>query len=232
MDSQLWDARYAAADLVWSAGPNATVAALTADLPPGRALDVAAGEGRNAIWLAERGWDADALDFSRVGLDRAERIAADRLAVAQSAGGGPVGHFATIHADVTAGWTPEPGSYDLVLVIFLHLPSPALTRVHQAAAAAVAPGGVLLVLAHDRSNLAEGVGGPQDPAILPTPEQVAADLADTGLTIERAEIVLRPVDGAPRPARDCLVLATRPSPGPTGPTGPTAPTVPTVPKGA
>ena len=82
MDSQLWDARYAAADLVWSAGPNATVAALTADLPPGRALDVAAGEGRNAIWLAERGWDADALDFSRVGLDRAERIAADRLAVA------------------------------------------------------------------------------------------------------------------------------------------------------
>ena len=103
---------------------------------------------------------------------------------------------------------------------------------HQAAAAAVAPGGVLLVLAHDRSNLAEGVGGPQDPAILPTPEQVAADLADTGLTIERAEIVLRPVDGAPRPARDCLVLATRPSPGPTGPTGPTAPTVPTVPKGA
>ena len=54
MDATLWDDRYAASDLVWSAEPNPTVATLPADLPPGRALDVAAGEGRNAIWLAER----------------------------------------------------------------------------------------------------------------------------------------------------------------------------------
>ena len=208
MDATLWDDRYAASDLVWSAEPNATVATLTADLPPGRALDVAAGEGRNAIWLAERGWDADAVDFSPVGLARAERLAAQRLSNAVAAGA-DVGRFRAIVADVTAGWEPEPQAYDLVLVIFLHLPVQARAAAHRAAAAALAPGGLLVVLAHDRSNLAEGVGGPQDPAILPTPEEVVADLADTGLTIERAEVIARTVDGADRPARDCLVLARR-----------------------
>jgi len=208
MDATLWDDRYAASDLVWSAEPNATVATLTADLPPGRALDVAAGEGRNAIWLAERGWDADAVDFSPVGLDRAERLAAQRLSNAVAAGA-DVGRFRAIVADVTAGWEPAPQAYDLVLVIFLHLPVQARAAAHRAAAAALAPGGLLVVLAHDRSNLAEGVGGPQDPAILPTPGEVVADLADTGLTVERAEVIARTVAGADRPARDCLVLARR-----------------------
>lgn len=208
MDANLWDDRYAASDLVWSAEPNATVAALTADLRSGRALDIAAGEGRNSIWLAERGWDADAMDYSRVGLERAERLAAQRLSNAAAAGG-DVGRFRAIVADITAGWEPEPLAYDLVLVIFLHLPAAARATAHRAAASGLAPGGLLLVLAHDRSNLDEGVGGPQDPAILPTPQEVVADLADSGLLVERAEVILRTVEGADRPARDCLVLARR-----------------------
>jgi len=208
VDANLWDDRYAASDLVWSAEPNATVAALTADLRSGRALDIAAGEGRNSIWLAERGWDADAMDYSRVGLERAERLAAQRLSNAAAAGG-DVGRFRAIVADITAGWEPEPLAYDLVLVIFLHLPAAARATAHCAAASGVAPGGLLLVLAHDRSNLDEGVGGPQDPAILPTPQEVVADLADSGLLVERAEVILRTVEGADRPARDCLVLARR-----------------------
>jgi SAM-dependent methyltransferase len=219
MDSHLWDERYAAAELVWSAGPNEMVAALTADLPPGRVLDVAAGEGRNAIWLAERGWAADAVDFSRVGLDRAERIAAERLTsqnvtsqrLTSQRRTSTSGQLVTIHADVTDGWEPRAAAYDLVLVVFLHLPAGLRAHVHRTVAAGVAPGGRLLILAHDRSNLTEGVGGPQDPAILPTPAEVADDLADTGLELERAEIILRAVAGAERPARDCLVLARRPS---------------------
>jgi len=76
MGAQAWDERYARADLVWSAGPNATVAQWCADLPPGRAVDLGAGEGRNGIWLAQRGWDVTAVDFSSVGLERARSLAA------------------------------------------------------------------------------------------------------------------------------------------------------------
>ena len=77
MDAARWDERYAATDLLWSAEPNRFVAENLADLPPGRALDLAAGEGRNAIWLARRGWDVTAADFSQVALDRGRRIAGE-----------------------------------------------------------------------------------------------------------------------------------------------------------
>lgn len=203
MDASTWDARYAAAELVWSAGPNATVAELTAPLTPGRAVDLAAGEGRNALWLAERGWDATAVDYSSVAMDRARRIAAERL-------GEHADRFTAVTADVL-GWAAIGTAYDLVLVIFLHLPAADLRRVHRAAAAAVAPGGRLLVLAHDRSNLHHGHGGPQEAAILPTPDEIVADLDGSGLLVERAEVILREVADAPRPARDALVWARRPA---------------------
>ena len=77
MDADAWDERYAAAELVWSREPNQFVAAELADLPPGTAVDLAAGEGRNAIWLAARGWAATAVDFSQVALDKGARLAAE-----------------------------------------------------------------------------------------------------------------------------------------------------------
>src|ERR1700712_1041252 len=83
MDAQTWDERYAAAGLVWSATPNQFVAAELAALPPGRALDLACGEGRNALWLADRGWQVTAVDFSRVALDKGRALAA------RQAGSGP-----------------------------------------------------------------------------------------------------------------------------------------------
>lgn len=205
MDSRGWDDRYAASELIWSAGPNATVAELTADLPPGRALDLAAGEGRNAIWLAERGWDATAVDFSSVAMERARRIGTERLGAAAA------GRLTTVAADVLE-WAASGTAYDLVLVIFLHLPAAQRRGVHRRAADALAPGGMLLVLAHDRSNLDGGVGGPQDPAILPTPEEIVGDLAGIpGLLVDRSEVILRPVvtDDGERMARDCLVVAHR-----------------------
>jgi SAM-dependent methyltransferase len=218
MDAREWDARYAAAaaaaDTVWSVTPNATIGTLTETLPAGRALDIASGEGRNAIWLAERGWQATALDFSEVATARARELAAARL-------GASATRFEAIAADVLGwpGWEAARAAYDLVLVVFLHLPAPQRRIVHRYAAAALAPGGRLIVLAHDRSNLTDGVGGPQDPTLLPTPDEVVADLDDTGLRIERAEVIDRVVpvpdsaagpDAAePRVARDCLVVAIR-----------------------
>ena len=202
MDAATWNARYAGSDLVWGAAPNLFVVAEFQGYPPGRALDIACGEGRNAIWLATRGWQATGIDFSPVGLDRAAELAADA---------GVADRVEFVVGDVVAGPLP-PGPFDAVIVAYLQLPAPQRRAALRRAAQVVAPGGTLLVVGHDTTNLADGVGGPQDPAVLFTPEQVQADLADLpDLTTEKAERVRRPMatsDGQ-RVAIDALVRARR-----------------------
>jgi SAM-dependent methyltransferase len=205
MDAATWDARYAESELVWSAGPNVWVETLTSELPPGRALDLAAGECRNALWLASRGWTVTAVDFSAVALERGRRLAAERL-------GDDARRLTTVHADVLT-WTPEHRGFDLVLVVYLHLPAHERQAALASAAEAVAPGGTLLVVGHDLANLSGGVGGPQDPEVLCRPTDVIADVEPSGLQVQRADTVRRPVvqeDGTTRDALDLLVLATRP----------------------
>jgi SAM-dependent methyltransferase len=205
MDSSEWDARYAATDLVWTATPNRWVEAELSDLPPGRAVDLACGEGRNALWLAGRGWRVTAVDFSGVALAKGRRAA-------QAAGDGRADRIDWIEADLL-GYQPEPGSYDAVVIAYLQLPADERRVVIRRAATALADGGVALVVAHDTANLAGGVGGPPDPAVLYTADDVRSDLTASGipLRIERAQQVLRPVEGEPRPAIDLLVRATRSS---------------------
>jgi len=203
MDAAGWDARYAASELVWSAGPNASVVEQVtthlAGVAPGRAIDLAGGEGRNALWLAEQGWDAELVEFSAVALEKATAIAAQR--------GVPL---RTTLADVTTAPPLEPA--ELVLVCYLQLPAEPLARALGHAASLIAPGGTLLVIAHERDNLEHGYGGPPDAALLPTVAQVLAALGG-GLVIEEAGQVRRPVDttDGPREAIDLLVRASRPS---------------------
>jgi SAM-dependent methyltransferase len=174
-DAGAWDARYAESDWLWSAGPNATIAEIVEPLPPGSVLDVGAGEGRHAVWLAERGWQVTAVDFSSVGLDKGRRRAEAR--------GLDVGW---VRADLR-DWLPAPGTtYDLVLMVYLHLDADVLPRL----AEWVAPGGCLVVLGHARRNLTDGVGGPQDARLLHTEEQLRT--AADGLQVERLGEVLRP----------------------------------------
>ena len=195
MDSTAWNERYHQAEWVWSLAPNRFVAEQLAGLSPGRALDLACGEGRNALWLARQGWRVTAVDFAEVALDKGRRRAAkDGL------------ELEWIAADLTV-YVPEPGGFDLVLIAYLHLQPGDMRAVLSRAANALAPSGMLFVVGHDATNPAEGVGGPQDPGILYTPETIATSL-DT-LRIDRAERVKRPVDGAPRPAIDTLVVAVR-----------------------
>jgi SAM-dependent methyltransferase len=190
-----WDQRYRSTELVWSAGPNVFVVAETSDLAPGRALDVACGEGRNAVWLARRGWDVVAADYSPAALRKARDIAAD------------AGVDVTfVEADATS-WDPA-GSFDLVLLCYLQLPRDLMARALQRVVPAVAPGGTLLVIGHDRRNLEEGVGGPSRPEVLLDPGEVAE--AATGLVVEAATTVERAVEGQDRPALDTLVRAHRP----------------------
>ncbi|MEO6510220.1 MAG: class I SAM-dependent methyltransferase [Nocardioides sp.] len=198
MDAAGWDERYAASELVWSAGPNRFVDELCADLSPGRALDLAAGEGRNAVWLAQRGWTVTAADFSQVGLDKGKQIA-DRAGVAD--------RVAWVVADATT--TDWPAEHDLVVVAYLQLVEEERRSAHERAFAALQPGGVLVVVAHDSTNLTEGAGGPQDPEVLMTADDVLADLAGNDLDVLRAERVARPVGDAT--AYDCLVVLERSS---------------------
>lgn len=197
MDARGWDERYGATPLVWSAGPNELFASLVQDWPPGRALDVACGEGRTALWLASRGWAVRAVDFSPVGIDKGRRRArAEGLDVEWDV-------VDVVHADLGAG------DFDLVVVLYLHLPAPQSEQVVQRCIRALAPGGRLVVIAHARDNIEHGVGGPQDPALLPTPEALAQWAH--GLDVERCEHVLRETpDGD---AIDVLLVARRPRPG-------------------
>lgn len=199
MDASGWDARYAEKELVWSAGPNTFVEAEVADLPPGRALDLAGGEGRNAIWLAQRGWTVELVEFSRVALDKARQLA-------EHAGV----ELTLTEADLTADPRLEPA--DLVLVIYLQVPPEASRRATHLAASLVAPGGTLLFVAHAKRNLVDGVGGPSDDEVLRSVEEVRDDLDGTGLRITKADEVLRPVetDDGVRDAIDVLIRAERP----------------------
>jgi len=197
VDRHQWDERYATDELIWRAEPNRFLADEVRDLEPGRALDLASGEGRNAVWLAEAGWDVVAVDFSAVGLAKARRLAAERAVDVE-----------WIEADVVE-WSPPAGSFDLVVIMYLHLPAAERRRVLDGAARALVPGGVLLAVGHDSSNLTEGTGGPQDPTILYSPDDLAADVP--GLRVERADRVHRPVatEQGERQAVDALLRAVR-----------------------
>jgi SAM-dependent methyltransferase len=198
MDATEWDERYAAIDLVWGAEPNRFVAVECADLAPGRAIDLACGEGRNAIWLATLGWRAEGVDWSTVAIDKAAKLA-EHAGVAD--------RTEWRCADLLAV-EPEPGAYDLVLLAYLQVPDEARRVVFSRAASAVAPGGTFLLVAHDGHNLHEGHGGPQDAAVLYEPDDVVAFL--DGFDVQRADHVNREVAGAPRPAIDVVVRARRP----------------------
>jgi len=203
MEAHEWDQRYAEKELVWSSEPNVFVAQTVADLPPGRALDVACGEGRNAIWLASKGWKATGVDFSQVAIDKAKQLA-QRAGVSVE----------WVCADVTA-WQPPASSFDLILFSYLHLPPEKMTETLGRAKRALAPNGLLFVVGHATKNLTEGWGGPPVAEVLYEPEDLLAWLEKAGgepLRVERAENVLREVDTpeGPKRAIDTLVLARAP----------------------
>lgn len=194
-----WDERYGAIESVWGVAPNRWVEQELAGMHPGVALDLACGEGRNSIWLDSLGWRVTAVDFSAVAIDKARE--GERRAGGQ-------GRITWQVADATTYAAPEP--VDLALLCYLQVEPPARRAAVSGAAAALAPGGVLLVVAHDSRNLTDGAGGPQDPNVLYTAADIAADLAGTDLVVEVSDEVSRPVEGAPRPAIDALLRARRP----------------------
>jgi len=197
MDATSWDDRHSDEERFSHRDPNRFVMNAVERLDPGAALVLACGQGQNAIWLAEQGWEVTALDYSPVALEKAAAAAAQSGADVR---------FAS--ADLMA-WQPD-STYDLVTIVYLQIPLPERHEVWRKAAGAVAPGGHLLLVGHDSRNLEEGYGGPSHEAVLYTASEAARVIGEI-LDVERSETMLRPVeveDGT-RFAIDNLVLARR-----------------------
>lgn len=175
MEATDWDERYRAADRLWSAEPNVFVADRLSDREPGVGIDVASGEGRNAIWLAEHGWEMTAVDFSSVAIGRG-RVHSDEVEF--------------VVADVR-NWQPD-SSYDLVLVAYLHLVTADFEPLIRRAVTWLRPGGELFMVGHDRTNIEHGVGGPQYPEVLWDLDEILPWLG--GLDIVEAGVVERDVE--------------------------------------
>jgi SAM-dependent methyltransferase len=192
-----WDRRYEAVENLWASRPNRFLVAEVEGLAAGRALDLACGEGQNAIWLATRGWDVTGVDFSQAAIAKARGRARQE---------GVDVRF--VCADLVE-YEPDEAAYDLVVVLYLHISAIERRGVLGKAATALAPGGTFVLVGHDLSNATDGVGGPSDRDVLHTADEIVAELP--GLEIEAATTVLRDVEGEDREAIDTLVRARRPS---------------------
>lgn len=190
-----WDERYGVSERIWSGNPNAALVRETAGLVPGRALDLGCGEGADAIWLAGQGWRVVAADISRVALDRA----------AVHAGQAGVADRVDWQRHDLAESFPD-GAFDLVCAQFLHspvdMPRGAILR---SAAAAVVPGGVLLVVGH--AGWPSWHAHPDLEVHFPAPDEVYQDLGlapDTWelLVSERHEQEMNDPEGRPATRTD------------------------------
>lgn len=189
-----WDRRYATADRLFPTEPDEALVDLAAGLPPGRALDVGAGEGRNSLWLARQGWRVTAVDLSTVAL---RRLTADAAAQGLAVD--------TVVADM-AEYLARGERFDLVVVANIHPAPEERARLLAGAAQAVTPGGHLFVVGHHIESL--GRAGPPDPERLYTEDRLAG--AFPGLEVLRIRRVERERGDVAAPLVDVVAWARRP----------------------
>ena len=180
MSSTFWDERYSGDGLVYGEAPNAFLAHMSDRLPNrGRALDIGAGEGRNALFLASRGLEVLAVDQSAIGMQKAQRLARER------------GLSLRTRVVDLQDFDAEPGSFDVISSIFVHLPAALRASVHAGVGRWLKPGGVFVLEAYAPDQLSRTTGGPKDPSLLAPREAILAELA--GLEIEHQAALVRNV---------------------------------------
>lgn len=201
LEPSAWDERYGGEELVWSGFPNPQLVAQVDELTPGAALDVGAGEGADAVWLARRGWAVTAVDFSQMALKRIAEHAAEAGV-----------EITTEQADVRT-WTPPAGAFQLVNSQFMHQPAEVFAPLVARLADAVAPDGHLLVVGHHPKDLEKPeIGRPPVGDMLFTAEEIAAQLDPSTWEIVAAETRPRQLiglDGEPVTGHDAVLHARR-----------------------
>jgi len=146
----VWDKRYSDDDYVYGTAANDYLASVIDQLPKGKALCLAEGEGRNAVFLAENGFDVLAVDASAVGLKKAEKLASSRGVTIQ-----------TLCIDL-ADFKIKPGSWDVIVSIFCHVPPVLRKKLHQQVVEGLHTGGCLVLEAYTPEQLTYKTGGPPD----------------------------------------------------------------------
>lgn len=157
MDKAFWDSKYSTDEFVYTKDVNRFVKQHLEDLAPGKAIDLAGGEGRNSVFLAQKGWQVENIDISSVGLEKCQKLAAERNVLKN------------ITTTLASGLDFESvlAPVDLGLVAYLQLPKSDLEISLARLAGSLRPGGIFFGVWHALENLENGFGGPQDPRVLP-----------------------------------------------------------------
>jgi len=201
---EFWDERYSAHEPVWSGKVNQRLVEQTGHLTPGAALDIGCGEGGDAVWLARQGWTVTAVDVSAVVIEKARTQAATVLPAEVAA------RITWQPADMRS-WQP-PAGFDLVSLQFVHLTVPLLTEAQARWAAAVVPGGTLLIVNHDPLDLQTTLHRPNIPGVMLAADEIVATLDPALWHVEVAEPFPRPFtdpEGRSITIHDTVVRAVR-----------------------
>jgi SAM-dependent methyltransferase len=160
-----WDERYSEPGFAYGTAPNEFLASVVDRIPHGRILSLAEGEGRNAVYLASLGYEVTGVDWSEVGLRKARELAIQRRVA-----------ITTVHADL-GEFVIDPAQWEGIIAIYCHLPSAIRVPLHQAAVRGLKPGGVFVLEAFSKEQIAYGTGGPQSLDLLMSLEELKRELA-------------------------------------------------------
>lgn len=174
MDKAFWDSKYSVDEYVYTKDVNRFVKEHLSDLTPGKMIDLAGGEGRNTVFFAERGWQAENIDLSMVGLEKCQRLAAERK----------VSDLVFTTNASALDFESELAPVDLGLCAYLQIPQPELAIAISRLVENIKPGGVFFGVWHALENLKDGFGGPQNPEVLPSESSMKALLSSLSLEIQ------------------------------------------------
>ena len=173
MDKAYWDSKYSVDEYIYTKDVNRFVKEHLCDLAPGKMIDLAGGEGRNTVFFAEKGWQAENVDLSSVGLEKCEKLAAEKN----------VAELVFTTNASALGFESKLAPVDLGVVAYLQIPQAQLAVAIERLVSNIKPGGVFFGVWHALENLKDGFGGPQDPDFLPSEESITALLSSLPLEI-------------------------------------------------